>query len=642
MNKKPTIIILILIFILAAVTLASCNRQASSIRFSEDSYVLYYEGGREAAPGVTIKPKNSAYSLISSNPAIVRILEDGKTVQAAKREGIVTLKAVSGGLTAEAVVFVYPKRNSQDPAVPGDKYTVDFDTGGRSSVASQEVSPGGLAVRPVSPTFTDYEIEDWYLDEEFTERYNFSKPVSSNLTLYAHWVLKGEPSFLFAEKEGGVYVTGLKYPSLSYENVIIPDSDPDGKPVAGIEEKAFYVLSGTAGSTKNIITAKKLVIPSTVKVIGKNAFSALENLTEIIFDGESRLETIGDEAFLDCKKLTEFTIPTAVTSIGKKAFSGCEKLNIESLPQGLTSLAESVFEKTATLKINLINITEVGYRALYGSKLQTIENPENLVRVESGAFANTPWREFQRVNNMVGSISAVYLDKILIYFYTNSTAAFDYTVRSDTRLISNDAFTATSNGIVRFETETPPQFGSYVFPKSLILIAPETAVETYKNISSGYYKKQVYYEKTVNDLKIFVRTELSGETETEKIIIYKYTKGTSPGLLNIKNDLYNLFGDDLTIEKIKTSAFSKISGLVTVVLPPRIEEIETNAFNDLTNFGSLRIEGEYHGFTPSASNLKSSAINPLHSNYYIYVAPGLVTAYKNAWTQYKDKIIAIP
>ena len=68
------------------------------------------------------------------------------------------------------------------------EYTVTFHTGDGSPVEAQNVVHGGTAVKPESdPTREGCTFGGWYTDEACTEAYDFSAPVTGNLTLYAKW-----------------------------------------------------------------------------------------------------------------------------------------------------------------------------------------------------------------------------------------------------------------------------------------------------------------------------------------------------------------------------------------------------------------------------------------------------------------------
>lgn len=66
-------------------------------------------------------------------------------------------------------------------------YTVTFETNGGSSVDAQKVARGESAVEPAAPTKMGYTFEGWYADAEGTTAYDFTTPVTGDITIYAKW-----------------------------------------------------------------------------------------------------------------------------------------------------------------------------------------------------------------------------------------------------------------------------------------------------------------------------------------------------------------------------------------------------------------------------------------------------------------------
>ena len=66
-------------------------------------------------------------------------------------------------------------------------FTVTFDSRGGSTVNTQTVESGKTAVKPADPTRNGYDFEGWFTDETFTTEYDFTTPVTANITLYAAW-----------------------------------------------------------------------------------------------------------------------------------------------------------------------------------------------------------------------------------------------------------------------------------------------------------------------------------------------------------------------------------------------------------------------------------------------------------------------
>ena len=98
-------------------------------------------------------------------------------------------------------------------------YTVTFDTEGGSAVTALSVLNGKKATEPQQgPTLENKVFVGWYTDKEHKNLYNFNRPVTSNLTLYARYVdavegeeytvtfVSGESATQIADKQtvGGV------------------------------------------------------------------------------------------------------------------------------------------------------------------------------------------------------------------------------------------------------------------------------------------------------------------------------------------------------------------------------------------------------------------------------------------------------
>ena len=66
---------------------------------------------------------------------------------------------------------------------------VTFDVRGHGYAPSQQTFPyGGTATQPKDPYAEGYTFAGWYTDPECTSKYDFSIPVTANITLYALWL----------------------------------------------------------------------------------------------------------------------------------------------------------------------------------------------------------------------------------------------------------------------------------------------------------------------------------------------------------------------------------------------------------------------------------------------------------------------
>ena len=94
-----------------------------------------------------------------------------------------------------------------------------------------------------------------------------------------------------------------------------------------IEDKEYEVKKIAASCFSQAKNLTKVTIPNTIVSIESNAFEDCSNIKEFIFEDESNLDFIGDNAFKNCSKVESFTIPAKVTKLGLYAFDGCDNLS---------------------------------------------------------------------------------------------------------------------------------------------------------------------------------------------------------------------------------------------------------------------------------------------------------------------------
>ena len=82
---------------------------------------------------------------------------------------------------------------------------------------------------------------------------------------------------------------------------------------------------------------KDINLPTTLISIGNYAFLGTSINTLNLWNG---LESIGENAFAQCKSLTEINIPDSVNTIGESAFAQCTSLKTAKLPRALSVISK--------------------------------------------------------------------------------------------------------------------------------------------------------------------------------------------------------------------------------------------------------------------------------------------------------------
>lgn len=111
-----------------------------------------------------------------------------------------------------------------------------------------------------------------------------------------------------------------------------------------------------------------LTLPSLVKTIDNSAFKDCSSLVTLPYG--TKIETIGDSAFEGCAKLTSLPLPSSLKTIGASAFKGCAAVASLTLPESLTSIGDWAFMGLSAVESLEIpsSVQTIGTGALSGWK----------------------------------------------------------------------------------------------------------------------------------------------------------------------------------------------------------------------------------------------------------------------------------
>lgn len=187
--------------------------------------------------------------------------------------------------------------------------------------------------------------------------------------------IKANPAsdFYFEPNKDFTEITIYRYDGKS-PNVVIP-TEIEGIPVTQI--KSFF-------SYMNPTKITSVIIPDTVKKIGKDSFQACGELKYIKLP--SNLGVIEPLSFFMCEKLETIVLPDSLKAIGDNAFSGCKSLR----------------------HIDLKNVEFIGIRAFYDSGLSSVTLSKKLKYIGSGTFGNCD--SLEKIV-MPEICSAIYIDE---------------------------------------------------------------------------------------------------------------------------------------------------------------------------------------------------------------------------------------
>jgi len=169
-------------------------------------------------------------------------------------------------------------------------------------------------------------------------------------------------------------------------SITIPDS------VTHINLAAFAMAENLRG---------ELIIPNSVTYIGNNAFWWTD-FDSIVFESDSQVASIGDNAFRGIVNIEKIDIPASVSSIGALAFSDTARLtqiNVDSQNTVFSSINGVLFNKNHTTLIHFpqaksdpyqipSSVNTIGDGAFMGTILTSITIPNTITTIGISAFAD--------------------------------------------------------------------------------------------------------------------------------------------------------------------------------------------------------------------------------------------------------------
>ena len=179
-----------------------------------------------------------------------------------------------------------------------------------------------------------------------------------------------------------------------------------------VSSEEEFVFLGDSILYEYVGTSSSITIPKKTVIICSKLFANRTNITNVIFEEESQITTIGSYSFMNCTSLTSLTLPSSVKMIKEGAFTGISssidvsKCNFEdntlpdqcfenyqgdtiTLPNSITKLGYSCFRYCENIKdINLGKlITSIGYGSFQGCKsIENINIPSGVSFIDSNAF----------------------------------------------------------------------------------------------------------------------------------------------------------------------------------------------------------------------------------------------------------------
>ena len=361
-----------------------------------------------------------------------------------------------------------------------------------------------------------------------------------------------------------------------------------------LEEMGSYVFGYTTA-------LEEITIPASVKKIDTYAFTS-SALKKITFAEGSQLQTIGNNAFYNCKALTEITIPATVTTIGDSAFSGCKLLTAVEIPASVESIGATAFSGCTALK----NVTfaegcileTIGNSAFANTGLERFDFP---VSTENLTLGTTLFSGCKQLTTVYLSKSVVNIDNVLSKCSSLKTVLIaednvNFKTAENLPLINNYEGTAILLSVGELKDDT------FIVPEGVNTIG-ELAFE-------GQPFKKIVLPASL----MFIETKAFWNCQQlEEIVFAEGCRLESIGNYAFEycQSLKSIVIPE-TVTSIGQYAFHGCKSMTSVTLPSNIETLGNYAFANTMSLESIELPASLTStgtYTFAGSGLKSVKFN---------------------------------
>lgn len=343
-----------------------------------------------------------------------------------------------------------------------------------------------------------YQLEGWYTDAEFTNKFTANTMPAENVTLYAKWISSSNVNVInvkYGDTTKTVFVdksqTTVNSLEFDLANYVLEEwQDEQGNAltfpltvVDGMTVVAKYYSDGLV-VRRGILTgytglSTEVIIPTTfdgetITVIGNGespfeASSIYKQITKIVIpEGVTKVDS---NAFADLSGLEELILPASLTELGNDVFYGCTSLKTLDLSGNTTYPYENGVlynkEKTTILKfigqaeelVIAATIKEIASNAFAYADIKTLTIPATVETIGAYAFSNCKVETLNYAPN---------IDNVAEYSFKDCTSLKTVVLGANIKKIGTFAFSGcTSLTEIKLSTgtQTPVMVEGFAFEK---------------------------------------------------------------------------------------------------------------------------------------------------------------------------------
>lgn len=365
---------------------------------------------------------------------------------------------------------------------------------------------------------------------------------------------------------------------------------------------------------------KSIVIPETVKTIGKSAFASCKSLKSVTIEDRTKAVTItpgtsttaayASGAFNGCTALESIDLSLADVDTMAYLFYGCTNLQSVTLPDGITSIGDYAFYNCSSLKDYVIpdTVTTIGKYSFSGCiLLDTIEISEKVTSIGQAAFQGSGIKSvvIPATLTTIGKAAFAMCESLSSVTFENRTKALTITAGSANTVGNYGAF----QGCTLLKSIELPAYyttiGMLTFANSGLesITIPKTVTTIGKAAFYGCSSlKTVEFEAGGTSALTFTAGSGTAVTTAGAFALCAMESVELPGRLNgitaytfynctdLKTVTFEQNASKNNLATINTMAFY-LSGLESITLIPKtVKTINKGAFALLTDLKEVTFE----------------------------------------------------
>lgn len=369
--------------------------------------------------------------------------------------------------------------------------------------------------------------------------------------------------------------------------------------------KHIVVADGTkeidTGSFVYCDRAIDVSIPTTVTLIGKDAFYGCKALTEITLPNS--IEYIYGGAFRNCTGLSRVVVPESTKGVLSQAFSNCLNLVSVTLPSSLGYINSNLFYGCGKLAEITIpdKATYIGDYAFYGCKsMSSVVIPDTVTSI--GAYAFDDCTGIKELSIPCSAVlpaggyafgNCVNIEKISVTVGSGTMQNFGPTGQNKIAIYNTAPWYVSRNNLKEFSiADSIANIGDYAFcgfDKASEITIPQTVTKI------GEYAFADCTELTKLDIPNSVESigagAFSGCSKINKINIPSQITGIEESTFDGCSVLADISIPN-GVTNIGAAAFRGCAKLEKVIIPSGVTKIEPNTFNGCSSLKDINIHSE--------------------------------------------------